>query len=832
MTTVRVYPGATNPTHDIRLGDDAEEFGLIFLNGPHALQEQPLTQNQPFKIEQASWTGGSGHARLDDPTGYFEGHNLWAMTPNRLLNGFAVGYATGFKATNTDYSPSSNVSFQPLFSDTEYYSIAFVASANYNATAIRLPFRKKGGPGSVIVSLCQDNAGSPGTVLQSATVAAADLTTDRISLWYDFPITTQALVSGTTYHVKVTTASTDTNTDHWEVGVNTGDTSSKKSPDGITWTASQFTLYYHIVDDTSFTDTRKDYKPYFFDFYGAKYLVWKATLMINGDRGTSSGSNSATTLNDTGKAWGTTRFVGARVKIINGTGDGQDRAITSHTGATLTVSPAWDNTPDATSEYVIYATPYWTKITGHGLTSVTGRPAVADKICYMPQSGGANIMAMRMNAGSHQFRADTTNAASKLVTFTHRTAGLQVMRAAAGSSQISRSNSTTWGSDLTFGTAHVVGGTETTITNLFIHNGNPYVGKEEGIYAIDQADQPTLLSSGMKDNLDRNNGYAAASKDSSLYVSWGHSVSQMVGATFVDILNWRAGFDGVGKNQTGNVSCILPAIGWLFFAIDGGTSNYSTVYAWNGQGLHEVFRSFQVGQRIKEISWQTSEGTRPRLWIHCANEFLYIDFPLQSANPLKDTGLYYHWEGVWVSSTIDGDEPTLKKLLHSIRLAVWSLGTSGSIEVDYQADTDVDSTTWTNISAYFDAPLDEVVLDLGNLHRWRIRLRLITNTASSPVVIEKIGMLGSSMEPSKFRWIGQFSTSTTQTTYTSAQDHNPDTLIDWLTSKAERMDKLSMRARRKKLDGKSVTVSLPETTVDYLSGTDWGGSFLLVITET
>jgi hypothetical protein len=71
------------------------------------------------------------------------------------------------------------------------------------------------------------------------------------------------------------------------------------------------------------------------------------------DAGTSTGSNTSTTLNDTGKSWTTDEFDGKAVAIVAGTGSGQMNIVASNTATELTVENAWAVTPDATSEYVL-----------------------------------------------------------------------------------------------------------------------------------------------------------------------------------------------------------------------------------------------------------------------------------------------------------------------------------------------------------------------------------------------------------------------------------------------------------------------------------------------
>lgn len=71
------------------------------------------------------------------------------------------------------------------------------------------------------------------------------------------------------------------------------------------------------------------------------------------ENGTSSGSNTATTLNDTSKAWTVDALAGLKIYVSNGTGQGQLRTILSNTATQITISEDWDVSPDGSSEYSI-----------------------------------------------------------------------------------------------------------------------------------------------------------------------------------------------------------------------------------------------------------------------------------------------------------------------------------------------------------------------------------------------------------------------------------------------------------------------------------------------
>lgn len=116
--------------------------------------------------------------------------------------------------------------------------------------------------------------------------------------------------------------------------------------------------------------------------------------------GTSTGSNTTTTLNNTGKNWTVNQWTNFQVQIISGTGAGQVRTISSNTATALTVSAAWTITPDATSVYGIEGnkdylyllgnnavTMYRYSISGNTWTTIS--PAVA-RGGALATGGGAN----------------------------------------------------------------------------------------------------------------------------------------------------------------------------------------------------------------------------------------------------------------------------------------------------------------------------------------------------------------------------------------------------------------------------------------------------------
>ncbi len=123
---------------------------------------------------------------------------------------------------------------------------------------------------------------------------------------------------------------------------------------------------------------------------------------VHGVEGTTQGTINGTAtsavankLTDAGAAFYTTGqgLAGMPIRILAGTGAGQERIVSSNTGTELTISPNWTVTPDATSVYAIGAMetvwryPWMTPSQGERQTAATltvyFTPTAADRIIYV-----------------------------------------------------------------------------------------------------------------------------------------------------------------------------------------------------------------------------------------------------------------------------------------------------------------------------------------------------------------------------------------------------------------------------------------------------------------
>lgn len=69
-------------------------------------------------------------------------------------------------------------------------------------------------------------------------------------------------------------------------------------------------------------------------------------------RGTATDATT-TTLEDSAQSWTADELIGMEIALYDGTGAGQYRTISGNTTDTVTVSVAWETTPDTTTKYII-----------------------------------------------------------------------------------------------------------------------------------------------------------------------------------------------------------------------------------------------------------------------------------------------------------------------------------------------------------------------------------------------------------------------------------------------------------------------------------------------
>jgi len=249
--------------YDLYLNDGRYEVGLKFADGSvgaamRDIPDRPSTLrvtrgDSKFgdwdpnfsHIGQRDWSGGRGQDDFfDDPTRFYDA-SAWTLTEGKVLPAMQWQISTGLR--DKDENMPGDLAWRELHGVKRYYSTQFTAGQSYSIDKTYLWIKRVGSPATLTVELCTNSGSNPNTVLKTTTVTTSTVT-DIISLFYAFDHTgTQAVTSGTAYHIKIYGASTDNASAHWEVGVDSGTSASLTSSDNSAWVSSGDKAYYRAV---------------------------------------------------------------------------------------------------------------------------------------------------------------------------------------------------------------------------------------------------------------------------------------------------------------------------------------------------------------------------------------------------------------------------------------------------------------------------------------------------------------------------------------------------------------------------------------------------------
>lgn len=773
-----VEPGSDDYSHEVVLNFRGKRLGLSLLNGPQSLRIiPPGRQSPPMKLEQNSFHMGRGaEVWTPNASNFYDSQNAWTSTPNKLHPALLMQWATGFRDAEANMPASGDThKWVPLYpgsggdENRRYLDVKFTASASSNRERCFLILRKKGKPGTLTMQWCTDSGGDPSTVSRTITKSYSDLTDAYASVYMEFVAgSVLAVTSGTSYHIKVFGAATDTPNNCWEILCDSA-ASGKKSADNTTWTATTYSPYYRITD----ADVEQRIFPFAYD--GAWYAVTSradrgnSKLYIHGFRGKAT-SGTEFSLTDTGAAQYGGTFPSLetlvwKIRIVRGTGQGQVRTVVSTSSDTIVITPDFDVNPDSTSEYVVYGGNKWKEITGHGLGWVSGKPAYANGTVYFPQNDTVDIRIMQLNyanADDHGFDSENTkhNRAYFLCPSYDTSLGPLMVRAnqvatttgspngkavSIGRAPTSPSGTPVgFGTDLTFQGSILTGDNTFRITGLYSHQNQLYVTKEDVLYHLNGT-IPIEIKYGADASPNAMNGAAACTgMDGQFYLAANHDVVFLSGSnSYPTHLPFN-----LPSNRSGYVTDMCSQLGWLFVALDAGGDGYSSIMRMTLQDRtwHEQVRSFSVGRRIRSVAWMSLVDARSQLLFECQGELMFQQMPLYGVRPLQDSSIAYQHEAIVELATMDllNTNPKYfsffamdsKKLADASTAAVYGR----EIALDYQLNNNIGGTAWVNAGSFGISPQDRVMVGKGNQMKIRPRLRIESNEASNPPIVENLSL--------------------------------------------------------------------------------------------
>jgi hypothetical protein len=852
-----ISPGSTTYTHEVALRrPNGQVWGLRLKEGARSMQDSAPQTHAPFSsVKQHSFHLGRGWENFlpSNHMGYWDAKDAWTLTPAKLHPAPLMQWSRGIWNQDIHWletgvqTERTNIVWKKIGTAGDPYLSVQFTSAGVTATKLQFFIRRIGNPGTLTVEVTENSSGNPtGTVRQSVTVTTSDVTDTTVVIFEGAP-SSYAFVAGTVYHVKF--RSSDTSKENcWEIGCNP-DAAGKRSTDNSTYTATTYSPYFRLAA----TASGAIYK---FLYDTALYAVVGTSVYINGGRGKLTGFTS-TIVTDSALNMTADRYINAFIHIFRGTGAGQTRRILDN-DATSFATAAWDTVPDSTSEYIIYGTPWFHKVGNTGIDgftsaavgsgsvgTLTGPPAIFNNIVYFPNGDSVAIREMQWSPSTkvHDFNLQTATGqqgcASFLETGFHPVDGPQLWRgnnqAATGSGgamTVSRASAVAWGSPLVFRLPNAAGTTglylgdaSSRITGMKFHDGTLFVHKTNGLFTVTGDDRVVERKYGAEDMPSFYNGAAMASSESSLYISFWTSLMQLVGGSVVDTKLW---LNNLPSTRVGRVAAIEAAFGWIFVAYDAGVDGVSSVLAWNNeyQAFHEILRGYKAGKRIRSVLWQPCEDANPRLWTNIQSELVYQVFP-RSPRPLADETIPYQPEFVFESSTMDLLN-TNSKYFGSLSMVTKNLSNPGHfVEVDYQTDNDVNSSTWLSAETIVESPEDKSQISAGNKRKIRLRFRGLAKDLTSPPVIENFGLsFFERTEPPQYYTLTCRVGPNQKVKNGGADDHKPSELFKALQEMNKRAEVLTVLSIDPELHNQAVTMYLAPNAEkeNYNFLGNWSGS--------
>lgn len=631
--------------------------------------------------EQRSWAGGSGGERFsDDPTKFKDSKEAFTMIDGHLFPSLQWNIATGYR--DVEQSLPGSVSWRALYGSMQSISVSVTASATSNRDKAYAWIRRVGSPGTLTAEWRTNSGGSPSsTISKTVDVTTSDVT-DVISVLKAFDWTgTTAVTSGTVYHLVLCGADADDEHSHWEVGVSAGTSGSKISASGAgdagTWStpSPDFKMYHRVVDADI------DRRWWFFNYGAEFYKV----------------SNEST------------------AKLYK-----------------------WNETDDD-----------WDVVSGHGLGQVTGRPVEFNGFLYFPQGDAVAIRSYNgTNWDSQTIATGQGCATAFAVGYSAADNKAQLWRynntlVSGGTTtglavSVSRADPVAaYDTNLSFRASIRTGDASTTINRIQFHTNNVlWVFKSNSAGYVEN-DRYTETDYGLRKTPSADNGIASVGWQTFLFFNWLYSTERLYSGTLDDV---GQGFKGpaLPYGREGVDAAYTTYINWMFVAKDAGASGTSSVRLYDGLNWHEFARAWESGKRIRDVQIQTVSGARNRLWFDVGGDSVYIELPLNKANPLYDSGAIYMHECVVESSEIDmGTASKLPKFISEITMTSKNLNGAGiKVNLDYQVDDDIGETGysgWTPTrSVFLKSPEDIIPLNISNIRKFAYRLRMHTDNQLTP----------------------------------------------------------------------------------------------------
>ena len=719
-----------NYSHMISLSDGVTTIGLNAVNREgspdvKALQRQPYPRSTlavgnasgqlserraPFgEFSRSDWSGGLGMDDGEkDATRYYFAKRVMTHIPGKAMLSPMTHYSVMVNGTVNYPGQLSNL--VPLSASAAPGTTTIKDAATYNdAIAIKVTaptgfictgasvlgeiIGNTAGGGSLQLTLCLDDAGSPG-----APVIVFNALTPMIGqTWYTAPYFATALSAA----------------DYWLVMAisegqfvlakyGTSGTVKTRAYTGGAWSSASGTPVFELCNVGEMDDAK------FFVYKNQQYLVGASgvldtsrtagtpTIWQNGYRGaTDSNSGNLGRLIDNAATFvtGETPAI-ARVWDSASLGRYEFREVGGVLDThTLLMSSPWLSAQSATTgEYAVEGQSTWNAVAGHGATKFMD-VAVSDRnVIYIAQGEGVAIRRIREynNGGTWTLEAaaDGTNKADLLLAAYDQKSGHVIWRARNTETQreVAMGAAASWGTDLTFGSEIAIGGRDEIITGMIWYDGKLAVLQSGSVWMI-LNQVPDRLSANLKSG-SLTNGRNPEIMPPYLILPYNNGIERLYNNLLEDFGPEKDA--GLPYYHGGIVTDSEAIPGGLLITKDGGTSIFTTspgtgdVFLYRNGGWHPV-TSLAWKHQPLAITVRKLEGNRDLLWAATRRGAAGMWWPREWDYSVHDDQVrLLEQDGYLVTGWFDVGSKTLEKYWEHIAIFAEGLSTTETITVYYQ----------------------------------------------------------------------------------------------------------------------------------------------------
>jgi hypothetical protein len=178
-------------------------------------------------------------------------------------------------------------------------------------------------------------------------------------------------------------------------------------------------------------------------------------------------------------------------------------------------------------------------------------------------------------------------------------------------------------------------------------------------------------------------------------------------------------------------------------------------------------------------------------------------------NPLHDSDSRFVHEYSITSGIHDFGVTHFPKFYRGIEISADNLGSTCNVGVDYQIDSDVGGSTWTELTNLYQSPHDTALINLGSRKKMAYRLRCNTSNAATPPIINAIVVTGFARTKLKRQFNLRIKVADLQRTRTGARDHSWRNFYEWIIEAAQEAEGLKLLSNEAALDQMFVVIEPP-----------------------